>query len=310
VSGHALRSVEPGNRALDFHRIAILGPGLLGGSLALAIRHFCPGIKINLWARRGTVVEEIQRRGIADLASTDLSSVIAEADLIILATPVGIMEELSRAIVELGGVAPNCIVTDVGSVKESVTDVFDKVFADGGIDALGSHPMAGSEKTGIEHARADLFEGAPCVITPPAGNAENEIAKKLEVFWQTIGMKTCCMDPSEHDRLVARISHLPHLVAAAMVNVAFCDGEKATSLAGMGFLDSTRIAAGPPEMWTEILSENRVAVMSELKRLQTKLGETLAFLEDMNDVEMMRFLAEAKEHRDSLDLPASGQKTE
>ena len=304
-----MSSVESGIKALDFHRIAILGPGLLGGSLALAIRQFSPGTKVHLWARRSTVVEEVQRRELADVASTDLSNVLAEADLVILATPVGIMEELSRAILDVGGMTADCIITDVGSVKQPVMEVFAEVFGKSGIRSLGSHPMAGSEKIGIEHARADLFEGAPCVITPCAGTEgdSKEAVKKLQGFWQAIGMKTCSMEPGEHDRLVARISHLPHLVAAAIVGVAFCDGEKAVSLAGTGFLDSTRIAAGSPEMWTEILLENRIGVMSELKQLQSKLGETLAFLEDMNERELMRFLSEAKERRDSLESSESEQ---
>ncbi len=288
---------------MDFHRIAILGPGLLGGSLALAIRHFSPEAKIHLWARRGAVVEEIQRRGIADVAATDLSSVLADADLVILATPVGIMEELSQAIRELDGMAPGCVITDVGSVKAPVMTMFSEVLSGSNTHAIGSHPMAGSDKNGIEHARADLFEGAPCVITPSndGGDAEVAAVGRLESFWQTIGMKTFVMLPDEHDRLVARISHLPHLVAAAMVDVAFCDGGKAVSLAGSGFLDSTRIAAGMPEMWTEILMENRESVMSEVKCLQMKLSETLAFLEEMNEEKLMRFLSEAKASRDSIE---------
>ena len=231
---------------MDFHRIAILGPGLLGGSLALAIRRFSPEARIHLWARRGAVVEEIQRRELADVASTDLSAVLADADLVILATPVGIMAELCQAITELGGMAPDCIVTDVGSVKEPVMEMYAEVLADSDTRAIGSHPMAGSDKNGIEYAREDLFEGAPCVITPPDGEGvvADSAVQKLKEFWQAIGMKTCVMESGEHDRLVARISHLPHLVAAAMVDVAFCDGEKAVSLAGSGFLDSTRIAAG------------------------------------------------------------------
>lgn len=300
---HAVCSVESGTRALDFNRIAILGPGLLGGSLALATRRFSPETRIHLWARRGTVVEEIQRRKIADVASTDLSLVLDGADLVILATPVGIMAELSQALREVGGLAPDCIITDVGSVKQPVMEMFAEVLGASEINAIGSHPMAGSDKNGIEHARADLFEGAPCVITPSLASDKvaDPAVEKLENFWQKIGMKTCVMEADEHDRLVARISHLPHLVAAAMVDVAFCESGKAVSLAGSGFLDSTRIAAGLPEMWTEILLENRVGVMSELRRLQTKLGETLAFLEDMNEEKLMRFLAEAKDHRDSIE---------
>ncbi len=246
------------------------------------------------------MIEEIRDRGLADAASTDLSCVLADADLVILTTPVGIMAELCRAIRETGGMAEDCIVTDVGSVKAPVMADFFEIFAGSDVVCLGSHPMAGSEKTGLEHAKADLFVGAPCVITPPGSVQDGKAEKKLKAFWDQLGMRTCLMDAAEHDRLVARISHLPHLLASAMVEVAFCEGPKAASLAGTGFIDSTRIAAGAPDMWTEILMENREAVKCELKRLQTKLSETLAFLEGMDEEGLMHFLSAAKDHRDSV----------
>lgn len=246
------------------------------------------------------MIEEIRDRGLADVASTDLSCVLADADLVILTTPVGIMAELCRAIKETGGMADGCIVTDVGSVKAPVMASFSETFVSSDVTCLGSHPMAGSEKTGIEHARADLFAGAPCVLTPSGSAQDDSAEKKLKAFWDGLGMRTCIMGAEEHDRLVARISHLPHLLASAMVDVAFCEGPKAASLAGTGFIDSTRIAAGAPDMWTEILMENRKAVKCELKRLQAKLSETLAFLEGMDEEGLMRFLSAAKDHRDSV----------
>lgn len=246
----------------------------------------------------------IRQREMADLASTDLGGVICGADLVIFATPVGTMGELARGVLDVGGVAPACVVTDVGSVKGPVMQMFAEVFSDSGFCAVGSHPMAGSEKTGIEYARADLFDGAACAITPPSPRGGDANVRKLEHFWQALGMRTWVMEASLHDRLVAKISHLPHLVAAALVAVAFCEGKEAASLAGAGFLDSTRIAAGAPEMWTEILLENRSGVAEELKNLQAKLGEILAFLEDMDEGGLMRFLSLAKDLRDSV--PATG----
>ncbi|MCF6314132.1 MAG: prephenate dehydrogenase/arogenate dehydrogenase family protein [Verrucomicrobiales bacterium] len=287
---------------MDFKTIAILGPGLLGGSLALSLRRLCPDVQVHLWGRRRVVIDEIVQNDLVDLASTDLKEVLAKADLVILTTPVGIMQELSLAIRDVGGMASGCIITDVGSVKEPVMQVFDQVFGDTDITCIGSHPMAGSEKMGMAHARDDLFEGACCVLTPPADSSEVEDAKlqALQQFWEKLGMRVRVMPSAEHDCLVARISHLPHLVAAAVVEVAF-DGEaKATELAGTGFIDSTRIAAGAPEMWTEILMENRLAVMAELKVLQAQLGDAYAFLEEKDEENLMRFLSDAKGHRDSV----------
>ncbi len=290
------------SKALDFRRIAILGPGLLGGSLALALQKFSPDSKVSLWGRRSSVIEEIRKREMADLASTDLGEVLQDADLVILATPVGIMAELCRAIQSSGVITGQCVITDVGSVKAPVMNTFSEIFTDSEVICVGSHPMAGSEKMGLDHARTDLFSLAPCVLTPAAkSNTESTVAK-LELFWQNIGMRTCVMDAREHDRRVARISHLPHLLASVMVEVAFLEGSKAASLAGTGFIDSTRIASGAPEMWTEILLENRQAVMGELKQLQTKLGETLALLEEVDEEGMMSFLAAAKDHRDSIGI--------
>lgn len=288
------------SKVLDFRRIAILGPGLLGGSMALAIQKASPGSKVSLWGRRSSVIEEIGKRGMADLASTDLSEVLRDADLVILATPVGIMAELCRAIQASGVIARQCVITDVGSVKAPVMNTFSEVFTDCEVICVGSHPMAGSEKMGLQHARADLFSLAPCVITPPANSNAQPTVEKLELFWKNIGMKTCVMDAGEHDRLVARISHLPHLLASVMVEVAFSEGSKAASLAGTGFTDSTRIASGAPVMWTEILLENRQALIGELQQLQTKLGETLALLEEVDEEGMMSFLSSAKDHRDSI----------
>ncbi len=267
----------------------------------MASKRSLPGAEVHLWARRQSAVDTIRQGAVADLASTDLGDVLSGADLVILATPVGTMEELARCVLDDGGVAPACVVTDVGSVKEPVMQMFDEVFAGSGISAVGSHPMAGSEKTGIEHARGDLFDGAVCAVTPPAApDAGLEAVRQIEGFWQALGMRTWVMGAAYHDSLVARISHLPHLVAATLVAVVFSEGKEAASLAGAGFLDSTRIAAGAPEMWAEILLENREGVMAELENLQGKLGEVLAFLRDMDERGLMRFLSVAKDWRDAV----------
>lgn len=285
---------------MDFQTIAILGPGLLGGSLALSLRRCCPDVQVHLWGRRSVVIDEIVQNNLVNLASTDLKKVLANADLVILTTPVGIMHELSLAIREAGGMAPGCLITDVGSVKEPVMKVFDQVFSDTEVTCIGSHPMAGSEKMGMAHARDDLFAGTCCVLTPGADSPESAKVQALQQFWEKLGMRVQVMRSLEHDQLVARISHLPHLVAAAVVEVAFAEEARATSLAGAGFIDSTRIAAGAPEMWTEILMENRLAVMAELKVLQEQLGDALTFLEEQDEENLMRFLSDAKGHRDSV----------
>jgi prephenate dehydrogenase len=290
---------------VDFQRVALIGPGLLGGSMGLALRALENAPEVRAWARRQETVDLLQKTGCVDSASTDLSAIVEGADLIVLATPVGAMEALAKRIVECPGLAADAVVTDVGSVKQCVVEVVEPVFVDNGRGKfVGSHPMAGSEQAGVAAARGDLFEGAMCLLTPTV-NTDGEALAAVDRLWRILGMSTHRLAADEHDQVVARISHLPHLTAAALVMAVVDENASNAELAGPGFRDSTRIASGPPEMWTEILLENRVAVSCELRRLQQQLGETLAFLDKVNDEELRHFLAEAKRRRDLFGVSLS-----
>lgn len=281
-----------------FRRIALVGPGLLGGSLGKALRALPDPPQVRAWARRAQTIKELQAGGCADIASGDLNAVVDGADLIVLATPVGVLPELAQRVVECPAFAVGTVVTDVGSVKRCVVEKLEPIF-DGAARGyfVGSHPMAGSEKTGVAASRADLFGGAMCLLTP-SQSTNREALQKVDEMWQALDMRTLRIDAGEHDRSVARISHLPHLNAAALVMAALDEDATLAALAGPGFRDSTRIAAGPPQMWAEILLENREAVAAEVRRLQLQLGETLAFLEKVNEEDLLRYLAEAKRRRD------------
>lgn len=283
-------------------RIAILGPGLLGGSLALALKARA-GARVAIWARREEAVAAVRAQGCADDASTDLEKVVTGADTVVFATPIGVMPDLARKIApRLSGGA---LVTDVGSVKAPVCAQLSEIFADGPGHFVGSHPMAGSEQTGLEAARDDLFDGAVCIVTPHATAAPATV-KQAAALWEAVGGQVRILAPDEHDAIVAAISHLPHLLAAVLVNVVSDTCPAAFDFCGPGFRDTTRIASGPPQMWTEILGENRAAVSHALDALIEKLraaSKVLTSGSSERDQSMNQLLNQAKAQRDRLRLP-------
>jgi len=214
----------------------------------------------------------------------------------VLATPIGAMRALVdqiRPILPVG-----CVVTDVGSVKYPVVTALSDALA-GKARFVGSHPMAGSEQSGIEAARRDLFENAVCIVTPRE-DTDKAALQMVYDFWKSIGCSVKTLAPLEHDEIVARISHLPHVVAAAVVNIACSDGAHPLNFVGPGFKDFTRIASGPFEMWTEICLENRVEIGRALDQLIEELGKVRAAVENSDAVELRTMLNRAKHFRDEL----------
>ena len=276
--------------------LAIIGPGLLGGSIALAARR-AGGWRTALWARRAAAVAEIAALGIADAASTDLRGVVAGADLVVLCVPIGAMPALAREIAD--AISDRTIVTDVGSVKASVVAELGAIFHGRG-RFVGSHPMAGSEQTGIGAARAELFDGAACIVTPDAATDAGALAE-VRAFWQTLGARVLEVAPAAHDEIVALVSHLPHLLAATLVQTVLAENARAFEFCGPGFRDTTRVAAGPPAMWAEILRTNRDAVRKSAEAMIEKLRGIITLLDQ--DEPMTAFLTAAKTQRDRLRLP-------
>lgn len=262
-------------------RLAILGPGLLGGSLAGAVRQKGLAREIRVWARSRAKAAAVVARpwgesdqGWADVATDHVEEAVEGADFIVLATPVGAMPELARRIADCRTqLAPQVLITDVGSVKGFVATEVAPILEGAGLTFIGSHPMAGGERAGFEAARADLFEGAACVLTPHAASLP-----RLRAFWEALGCRLFVMKPQEHDEAVARISHLPHAVASILTLAALAEAEATAALAGNGLRDSTRIAAGDAALWTEILLENRQPVLSALETMQHQLADFLEAL--------------------------------
>jgi prephenate dehydrogenase len=282
--------------------LSIYGPGLLGGSLALALQDRMPEVKLRFWARREQARESIKSRGIEAEFFTDPMAAAAGASLIILCTPVETMPDLARQIAQVT-LEADCLVTDVGSVKASVVNSLTPIL---GSRFVGSHPMAGSEKTGIQAARADLFQNAACLLTPTA-QTQASYLQRLRDFWTTLGCRLLEFSPEEHDEKVARISHLPHMMATVTTLAALRSDPSAVACVAGGFRDTTRVAAGDPSLWTGIAAGNRAALTTLLHEASRTLAELTHLVETGDDEGLQRFLTEAKALRDTvpLSLPKS-----
>jgi prephenate dehydrogenase len=280
----------------DFNKIAILGGGLLGGSLALALGRQDPSPEVSLWARRQETVDQAWARGIEG-ATSNLLEAITDADLVVLAVPVGAMPALIKSALS-DGLSPDALITDVGSVKGQVHAALPPLLVENGNPFIGSHPMAGSEHGGIEAAKETLFENAACLLTNDH-RVGDILRRRLELFWQSVGCRTTWMTSAVHDEVVARISHLPHVIAAAGAIVALRDTAEG-KFGGGGLRDTTRVAGGDPAMWAEILMENRAALAAPLRETIAELREMLASLEAGDQETLRRWLATAKTRRDAL----------
>ena len=277
-----------------FQRISVLGGGVLGGSLALALQDQA---EVRLWFRKAGAVAEAKKLGITG-ATADLEEAVADSDLLILAVPVGAMPELLGAAVK-AGLPATALVTDVGSVKQAPHRELAPILEKSGNDFIGSHPMAGSEQNGLQAARVDLLIGAPCLLTNDS-NAPDQRVRELEDFWKSLNCVTRAFSAKEHDRVVARISHLPHITAAATALTALGSAPNHGDLAGGGLRDTTRVASGLPSRWAESVHENKEAVVAELQENIGHLNEILASLE-AGDLEAGRaWLEKAKQLRDRL----------
>lgn len=261
-------------RGPRFERVAIVGVGLIGGSLALDCRAAGTWGSVVGIGRTRANLEIALSRQVIDEASQEVAAA-AGADLCLLATPVGSLVAMAEALAP--HLAPGCLVTDVGSVKGGIVEGVAAALPEG-VDFVGSHPIAGSEQQGAGAARQGLFEGAPCVVCPPAGAAPAAV-EKTRTLWAAVGARVEVMEPGRHDRILAAVSHLPHLVAYALAAAALeDDGEACRRLAGTGFQDTTRIARSSPELWRDICMLNRDPVLASLDRFESCLAAMRAAL--------------------------------
>jgi prephenate dehydrogenase len=286
---------------MTFGTVAILGPGLIGGSLALALAERGLADRLVIYARSPHALDAIRVAGVEAELTGNPGEAVSEADVVVLCVPIEAMAALVHEFRD--ALKPTALVTDVGSVKGSVDREIAPLLEDRAL-WIGSHPMAGSEQGGFVAARADLFEGAAVIVTPTA-QTQPEATRGVEKFWKALGGRIYSMPPQEHDVAVARISHLPHLVAALLVAHATPD---ALALAGGGFRDTTRIASGSPELWTEILWANRQALQEHCRAWSAHLGN-LAAVFGHDDPAKKSELFKILEYAQTLRSPLTDKKT-
>jgi prephenate dehydrogenase len=282
---------------MRWHSISLIGAGLLGGSLALALKRRQVAARVLVRVRSESTLAKCAKLDLANVVTQDLKEAVQGAELVILCTPLsqmtGLMEQMGPFL------KSGAIVTDVGSVKATVVRELEPLAHKAGAVFVGSHPMAGGEKTGVAAARADLFENAVCLVTPGRLSTPDAVAN-VEEFWKSVGGVPLRMTPEAHDDLVSRSSHLPHVVAAELANYVLSPvhHKEQGLVCANGFRDTTRIAAGSPEMWRDIALANRQNLARVLGVFIEDLQEFQWALERQDVKAIEEFFTKAKQRRD------------
>ena len=274
-------------------RLSIIGVGLLGGSIGLAIKSAAMPCRIVGYGHRRSTLDKAVASGAIDEAAEGLAEAVKAADLVVLCTPVGLFRQTLAEIAP--ALAEGAIVTDVGSTKRSVVRAAAELLPKH-VNFVGSHPMAGSEKRGVDFARADLFVGSRCILTPDESTDRVALAS-VESFWRALGMRTTTLSPGDHDRLVCAISHLPHALAASLVSM---QDDGALPLAGKGFLDATRIAGGDGGLWRDIFLDNRDELAASLTQFRRELDAFENLLQPARADDLAKWLDRAAARRAAL----------
>jgi prephenate dehydrogenase len=261
-------------------RLSLVGLGLLGGSVAKAARAQGLADEIVAVGRERARLEPALREGTVDRISTSLEEGVAGADFCLLATPVATLTALLPAVWH--ALPADALLTDVGSTKTGIVRAAEALGRTRPLGFVGSHPMAGSEQSGYAVSRPDLFHRATVILTPTE-RTDSHAVKQVGAFWEALGGRLVTLDPVTHDRATAAISHLPHLVADALVDAVVRMDPRFLEVAGRGFRDTTRIAASDPRVWREIFQENRAGLAEALGAFRAALDE-LERLLDTGDV--------------------------
>jgi prephenate dehydrogenase len=278
-----------------WNKVAVVGVGLIGGSIGLALRkRKLAGSVIGIGrAQSQSSLKEAVGLGAIDSATADLEQGVAEADFLVICTPV---QEIVSYALQAAKAAPNhAILTDAGSTKASVVANVEAAIGPGK-HFVGSHPLAGSEKKGVRFARADLFEGRVTIVTTSDRTSKDDV-QAVSNFWSSLGSNVLTMSPAAHDQALAGTSHLPHLVAAALAGVTLPSD---LPLTAGGWRDVTRIAAGDPDLWTQILLENRANVLKSLTGFEKTVAEFRSVIERGDFAQLRALLTEGKQVRDAV----------
>ena len=281
-----------------WNKVAIVGVGLIGGSIGLALQRRNLAREVVGVGRSEANLQLAKQRGAVTSTAASIEAAVPGASLIIVCTPVAqIAADVQRAAVHCTGEA---LITDAGSTKLEIAEQLRRSAAaspwPSGVRFVGSHPLAGSEKRGAAHASADLFVDRMVILTPVESTAAADVAAMRE-FWSALGARVAEMAPAEHDEILARTSHLPHLVAAALAAATPIESLRYT--AG-GWQDTTRIAGGDVELWRQILLSNRANVLSALEHFSDRLGDLRSALDRAEPAQLEKLLGEARQVRNAL----------
>lgn len=278
---------------VNLKQIAVIGMGLLGSSVALAVKRELPSARVIGYSHRSKTRQKAREAGVAHEVAETLRDTVTNADIVILATPIQTFKSyFSEISIYL---KTGCIVTDVGSTKLQAHQ-WAKKYLPKEVYYVGSHPIAGSEKRGVEFARDDLLTNARCVLTKTNGTDIKSI-DILHWFWTQLGCSVVVMSPAAHDRILGNVSHLPHIAAAALVNA---NTPKDMKFAGRGFIDTTRVASGPADIWTDILITNSANCVEGIEKLITQLRMIQDAVRSRDKKKIEKLLTQAAQKRARL----------
>jgi prephenate dehydrogenase len=279
-----------------FRRVAVVGVGLIGGSLAAALRRAGVAAAITGFDRDTQALERATSLGVIDAAAGSVTEAVRGADLVVVAVPVraigGVLHDVALAM------EPAAVVTDVGSTKIDVVATARHELRERFARFVPGHPIAGRETSGVEAASAELFKGARVVLTPAPETAADAL-EAVRAAWEAAGGRVATLAAQEHDRIFAAVSHLPHLLSFALVS-EIAERPNAAELLGFaagGFRDFTRIAASSPEMWRDVVLQNREALLAELDRYQARLAVFRELIERGDGPGLQRLMSEARSAR-------------
>jgi cyclohexadieny/prephenate dehydrogenase len=277
-------------------QLTVLAPGLIGASVARAARARGAARRIVIWARRPETRLALGEQAWCSVALPTAEEAVKGADMVVIAAPVDRIVALTREVAPF--LKEGAIVTDVGSVKGEISRLGHEVLA-GRAHFIGGHPMAGSEKTGWEHGKADLFDARTCFVTPLPASSPEAVARVV-AFWRELGAEAVTIDPDRHDEIVAHISHLPQVLASSLCAFLATRDPAWRNFAGAGLRDTTRIAGSDPKLWKSILEENRDEVLRALRDFQDDLQGLQAALANRDYVEVAARLERGRAYRDKF----------
>jgi prephenate dehydrogenase len=279
-----------------FEKITVLGVGLIGGSFALGMKKKGLCLHVSGFGRTRANLEKAKAGGIIDSFETDPADACRGADLIFFSTPVGSFLDLAKR--SSSAFKKGAIVTDAGSVKGSLVAEMEKIMP-GGVHFIGGHPIAGSDRSGVESADAGLFLNAKCIVTPTP-RSEEAALKKVADLWKSLGSAVVTMDPGEHDRIYAAVSHLPHLLAYSLMNTIAGIDPSYLEFSGQGFRDMTRIAASSQELWRDICMLNRENLVEMISVFQQNLDSLSRYLRTSDADSLEREFGRARTLREGI----------